>query len=109
MIKQLIFIALVAMNATAALAADVTVTGNIVTIQNYEGHDGPLVALNNMTQTSGLCQRNDFYILPLNHQYAAQNYAMLLGAKIAGKTVNITVADGDCVQSLPRIKHISIN
>ena len=61
-----------------------------------------------MTATVGSCVRNDYYMLPLTHKFMAQNYALLLSSKMAGKAVSITVDSGDCPQGLPRIKHLKI-
>lgn len=102
-------IILISLLTGVANAAEITSTGTINQLQNYEGHDGPLIILSNMVPTSGSCPRNDYYILPLTHKYMAQNYTLLLSAQMAGKSVSVTVESGDCVQGLPRIKHLRIH
>lgn len=91
-----------------ANAAFTTSTGTISLILNYEGHDGPLITLSNMASTSGYCPRNDLYILPLTHKFMSQNYALLLSAKMTGKSVTAEFESGDCVQGLPRIRHLHL-
>jgi hypothetical protein len=95
-------------------ATEIAVSGKVVRILNYEGHQGPLVIMENMTTTTGLCQRNDYYILPLAHKYFKQNNDLLLAAKLTDKSVTIGV-DSDpanpanCVDGFNRIKHVSID
>lgn len=89
-------------------AAVATATGTISSILTYEGHGGPLIALSDMTPTTGFCSRNDYYILPSTHKYMAQNYALLLGAKMAGQKVSITVDSVDCFEGFSRIRHINL-
>lgn len=89
--------------------AEVTVTGTIGRLMNFEWHGGPLVTLSNMSPTAGLCPRNDYYILPLTHKYFAQDYALLLSAKIANRPVGIAFENGDCFDQMPRVRHIFID
>lgn len=94
-----------------ANAAEITVSGKVIRILNYEGHQGPLAILDNMTVTNGLCLRNDYYILPLTHKYFKQNNDLLLAAKLTDKSVSITMDNGpsNCVDGFNRIKHLSID
>jgi hypothetical protein len=95
----------------AANAAETTVSGKVIRILNYEGHQGPLAILDNMTATNGLCPRNDYYILPLTHKYFKQNNDLLLAAKLTDKSVSITMDSGpaNCVDGFNKIKHLSID
>jgi hypothetical protein len=95
----------------AANAAETTVSGKVMRILNYEGHQGPLVIMENMTVTNGFCPRNDYYILPLTHKYFKQNNDLLLAAKLTDKSVSITMDNGpsNCVDGFNRIKHLSID
>ena len=102
-------IILISLLSYAVNAAELTSTGSINRLLNYEEHSGPLITLSNMAPTSGSCPRNDLYILPLTHKYIAQNYALLLSAKMTGKSVSITVDRGNCVEGFPRIKHLLVD
>lgn len=105
---------LLAMSAALVLVADVaraeqaSGSGVVTRLLNYEGHSGSLVILSDMQATAGFCPRNDYYILSLNHnqRFVNANYAMILGAKLSGKPIVLAVERGDCVEGLPRIKHV---
>ena len=101
-------LALVLMATTSlALSADaIRSEGSIIRLVNFEGHVGTLVRLSNMTTTEGSCPRNDFYILEETHKFYEQNYSALLAYKLADKEVAIVVDEGDCIQNLPRLKHL---
>ena len=105
--KASIFLAIL-LFSTASLA-EMVVSGTITRLQNYEGHNGTLFVLSNMATTNGYCARNDWYILPLAHKYFDQDYALLLAAKIANRPVSVVLEIGDCVQGLPRIRHVYID
>jgi hypothetical protein len=97
-----------------ANAAEITVSGKVVRILNYEGHQGPLVIMENMTTTANansFCPRNDYYILPLTHKYFKQNNDLLLAAKLTDKSVSITMdsSPGTCLDGFNKIKHLSID
>ena len=92
-----------------ANAVEIQSSGTINRLLNYEGHNGHLIVLSDMSPTSGSCPRNDYYILPLTHKYIDQNYALLLSAVMAGKPVSVTVDSGDCFENIPRIKHLLID
>jgi hypothetical protein len=94
-----------------ANAAEITVSGKVVRIFNYEGHQGPLFVMENMTSTNGFCPRNDLYILPLTHKYFKQNNDLLLAAKLTDKNVSITMDSGPatCVEGFNKIKHLSLD
>jgi hypothetical protein len=94
-----------------ANAAEVTVSGRVIRILNYEAHQGPLFIIENMAVTTGFCPRNDLYILPLTHKYFKQNNDLLLAAKLTDKTVSIYVDSGPatCVDGFNRIKHLALD
>ncbi|EDP59775.1 hypothetical protein [Vibrio sp. AND4] len=89
-------------------AAEITVHGKIKWINNWQGHSGFLVALEDMSRTSGICKRNDQYILPQNHQFAKENFSMLLSSRIADKPVTLVLRSGDCLEGFIKIAHIRI-
>jgi len=94
--------------ACANANAEVQSYGAVNVIYNYEFHAGTLIVLSNMANTSGYCPRNDYYILPLTHKYYSQDYAMLLSAKMAGKSVGLVFEPGDCADGMPRIRHVLV-
>ena len=96
-------------SVSSAMASQVSLTTNIVRILNYEGHSGTLLTAEGTTATNGFCPRNDYYILPLTHQYYSQNYSLLLGAKLAGKKVTLILSSGNCVENMPKIMHIHLD
>lgn len=95
-------------NCAASVATTLQSTGTISKLSNFEAHGGPIVQLNDMSKTSGSCTRNDFFILETTHKFYDQNYSLLLAAKMAGKEVTVTVDNGDCVENMPRLKHLYI-
>ena len=94
--------------SSAALSENVLAVGKITLLTNYEGHQGTIFTLDDMTKSEGSCSRNDFFILPLDHKYFDQNYSMLLAAMLASREVRVLFDMQDCVDSLPRLKHLSI-
>ena len=91
-----------------AASSNVPIVGKILMLTNYEQHQGTILALDDMSASEGSCVRNDFLILPLEHKYFDQNYSLLLAAKMADKEVRVLFDFGDCVDSLPRVKHLSL-
>jgi hypothetical protein len=91
-------------------AAEINFTGKVLQIFNYEAHSGPLLQIDNMLPTLGLCARNDFYILPVTHKYYKENRELILAAKLANKTLLVLVdsSPATCVEGFNRIKHLSI-
>ena len=106
--RILFFIFVTITFSTYSSAADVSVSTPITRILNYEGHSGTLYVPENASSTNGFCPRNDFYILPLSHQYYTQNYSLLLAAKLAGKKVVLVLSNGNCVENMPKILHVSL-
>ncbi|NOS74388.1 MAG: hypothetical protein HOP36_07595 [Methyloglobulus sp.] len=99
---------LLCFSASAHTGSQVGIRGNIKILLNYEGHNGPLIQLSDMSVTNGFCPRNDYYILPKNHQYFRENYAVLLSAKLTGTPVSFVFTPGDCTDGLPRIAHLAL-
>ena len=107
--NRIILIVMLFMAGIASAEAEELVgSGTVNMILNYEAHSGPLIILSNMQSTIGSCQRNDYYMLPLNHKYFSQNYALILSAKMAGKSLQIVVDRSDCIEGMPRVKHVLI-
>jgi len=97
---------------TPAYADYIAVTGKIDLIQNWEGHSGTLIRMVDRSKTIGVCERNDWYILPNSHKYADKNYSILLAAKMASADVTLHVQDAAsavCVEMFPRIYHVTLN
>ncbi|ELB2153835.1 hypothetical protein QNZ88_004970 [Vibrio parahaemolyticus] len=103
-----IIILTLSLTTFSTFASDITVFGKIKWINNWQGHSGFLVALENMTPTEGICKRNDQYILPQNHQFAKENFSMLLSSRIADKPVTLVISSGECLEGFPKIAHIRI-
>ncbi len=92
-----------------AFAAYLTVSGEVTMINNWEGHNGHLIRLSNMSSSSELCPRNDYYILHKDHMFVKENYSLLLSARVSGKPVIIQLSDSatnKCEDNFPRIFHI---
>ncbi|GAB2504021.1 hypothetical protein [Microbulbifer agarilyticus] len=89
-------------------ASTIGVVGQVQLLTNYEGHQGTIFTIYDMSKLEGACERSDYFILPLEHKYFDQNYSLLLSAKVAEREVRIMFEIGDCVDSLPRVKHLSL-
>ena len=94
--------------SSSLYSSTVESVGELVRLTNYEGHQGPIFALDDMSSSEGSCSRNDFFILPFGHKFFEENYSLLLAAKLAGKSVRVQFEMHDCVDSVPRLKHLSL-
>lgn len=97
--------------STSVFAGYVSTTGKVTLINNWQGHGGHLIQVENMSGTSSICERNDYYILPEDHQFFKENYSLLLSARVSGMNITLRVsnsADNKCVENFPRIFHIQI-
>ena len=93
------------------MADILSVNGKVTVINNWEGHSGNLIKLSDMSVTSGLCSRNDFYILDKGHAFHADNYALLLSARVSEKFVSVQfskMAINKCLEGFPRIVHMQL-
>jgi len=106
--KKAIVIGMATLLSNPLFAQQGEVTGNISRINNYEGHSGPLVGFQDMSNTNGFCERNDYFILPEGHDFYEQNYSLLLASMMANKQVTIGVFKGDCIEGMPRVRHVLI-
>ena len=88
---------------SSALAGG-TVDGRVVQFRFYEQHTGILVSLPNMIDPDS-CGRSDWLILPKDHPYYREVYALLLSSHLADKKVSIIIIG--CHQGLPRISHVT--
>lgn len=98
--KLLVMMFIVLISTPVFSNDDIWINGKIVRIQNWQGHGGNLIKMDNMTATAGACPRNDYYILPPNHQFYQQNFSMLLSARIGDKD--------KCIEGFPVVIHLSL-
>ena len=108
--KGLLF-SLLLLFSSQVFADYINVTGNVKLINNWEGHNGHLIKLSDMSLTNGLCERNDHYILHKNHMFLKENFSMLLTARVSGMPVTIRFSDSasnKCEDKFPRIFHIQL-
>ena len=103
MVAMLLFL------ASPARAELLTGSGKVKVLLHWEGHSGPLLTLGQMQATEGSCPRNDYYMLPRNHSFFNVDYALILGAMLAGKPIGVLIERGDCVEGLPRISHVYVD
>ncbi|MCG7588007.1 hypothetical protein [Photobacterium sp. OFAV2-7] len=101
-------ICLLSLLPTTAIAQVGDVTGKITRITNWEGHKGSLIGFSDMSPANSFCPRNDYFILPADHDFHDQNYSLLLAAFMSNKSVTISVSQGDCLDEMPRVRHIWI-
>jgi hypothetical protein len=88
-----------------ARAANGAVTATITRLFFYEGHDGLLIILANMTDLGG-CGNASWYLLPKGHAHYKETVALLMSAQAQDKQVNVTV--DNCYQGYGRISHVML-
>jgi hypothetical protein len=90
---------------TPAFAVEGSQTSTINRLLSYQGHTGLLIKLDAMSDLGG-CGNSAWYVLPESHVHYKEIIAMLMSAKMASASVEVTVSD--CHEGYGRVKHLML-
>lgn len=94
------------------IAGYITVKGKVTLLNNWEGHGGHLIKVQDMSKTSSICLRNDQYILSKDNRFVKENYTLLLSARVSSLPAILSFSDSaanKCLENSPQnISHTNM-